>query len=309
MMNTVVNNSVMKQKFVSKPRIVIKLGGSALDNPSTLQELATLVKGYQKRRYNVVLVHGGGPAINQELTARGISWKFVDGQRQTTPEMMSVIEEVLADKVNSRIVGFLRDSKIRATGLSGAKHNILSCVQLNAELMQVGRVEKVNTAVIEACFQTVPGSVPVIAPVGGSAEKVPGTFSGTQRDTEKLPGTFNVNADWAATQIAIALNAKKLIFLTDQTGILDGDKQLVKKVNARMIQKMIDDGVVSGGMCTKVRAMMVALVEGVKQVRVLNASNASQLLEALPNDERLGTLLVDPNAHQMKEALYETRAS
>lgn len=293
MNNKVMNNSMMKPKYVAKPRIVIKLGGSALDNPSTLQELAALVKGYQKRRYNVVLVHGGGPAINQELTARGISWKFVDGQRQTTPEMMNVIEEVLADKVNSRIVGFLRDSKIRATGLSGAKHNILSCVQLNAELMQVGKVEKVNTAVIEACFQTVPGSVPVIAPIG---------FDATS--------TFNINADWAATQIAIALGAKKLIFLTDQTGILDQDKQLVKKVNARMIQKMIDDGVISGGMCTKVRAMMIALVEGVKQVRVLNASNASQLLEGLPNDERLGTLLVDPNAHQLKEAVYvETRAS
>ncbi len=301
------------KNFVSKQRIVIKLGGSALDNPATLQELAVLVKGYQKRRYNVVIVHGGGPAINEELTARGISWKFVDGQRQTTPEMMNVIEEVLADKVNSQIVGFLRDSKIRATGLSGAKHNILSCVQLNAELMQVGKVEKVDTAAIEACFQTIPGSVPVIAPIGTG--KVPGSFSGTHCITEKVPAdqagarTFNVNADWAATQIAIALGAKKLIFLTDQTGILDGDKQLVKKVNARMIQKMIDDGVVSGGMCTKVRAMMVALIEGVKQVRVLNAANASQLLDALPNDERLGTLLVDPNAHQMKEAVYETRAS
>jgi acetylglutamate kinase len=278
-----------------KQRIVIKLGGASLDNPKTLGALAELVRGYQKRRYNVVLVHGGGPAINQELTARGITWSFFEGQRQTTPEMMDVIDEVLSVKVNSRIFESLRLSKIAATGLSGAKHNILSCVQLNEQLGQVGEVKAVDVGAIEACFTTLPCSVPVIAPIGGST-------SGLK---------YNVNADWAATQIAIALKAKKLIFLTDQNGILDENKMLVKKVNSRMIQKMIDEGVISGGMCTKVRAMMTALQEGVKKVRVLNAANAANLLEALTNDELRGTLLVDPRAQSLKEGLQhvQTRAS
>lgn len=283
-----------EQKFkkLPKKRVVIKLGGSALNNPSTLLELSALVKSFQKRRYNVVLVHGGGPAINQELTKRGITWKFVDGQRQTTPEMMGVIEEVLATKVNGAIVETLREAKINATGLSGAKHNILSCVQLNEELMQVGKVVSVDTSAITACFETIPSSVPVIAPIGTGATK------------------FNINADWAATQIAMALNAKKLIFLTDQTGILDGDKQLVKKVNTRMIHKMIESGEISGGMCAKVLAMTAALAAGVKQVRVLHASHASQLYSALPNDERLGTLLTDvaanvnAAANEMKEVAH-----
>ena len=126
-----------------KKKIVIKLGGSALENSETVKQLSQLVKGFQKRRYQVVVVHGGGPAINQELINQGISWKFIDGQRQTTTKMMGVIEKVLADDVNSKIVESLRADQVPAIGLSGSKHKILFCSQANAELQQVGKVDYV----------------------------------------------------------------------------------------------------------------------------------------------------------------------
>ena len=124
-----------------KPIVVIKLGGSSLGNPETVEQLASLVKGYQKRRYRVVVVHGGGPAINAELTKRNITWQFINGQRQTTPEMMKVIDEVLTKQVNGQLVENLKLQGVTAVGLSGADAEILFCTQATIELMRVGQVE------------------------------------------------------------------------------------------------------------------------------------------------------------------------
>lgn len=267
-----------------KQRIVIKLGGASLQNPATLHELAALVRGYQKRRYNVVIVHGGGPAINEELTKRNIKWQFINGQRQTTLEMMDVIDEVLAKDVNGMVVEQLKLAKINAVGMSGAENNILFCSQSNPELMQVGKVESVDATKIESVLSQFGARVPVVAPIGVGAFE------------EK----YNVNADWAATMIAVALNAKMLIFLTDQSGILDQEKKLVPRATSQMIDKMIEDGVISGGMFTKAKAMTTAMNAGIKQVRVLHASFASLVLNA----GSIGTLLTDVSAATQRGALH-----
>lgn len=266
-----------------KPIVVIKLGGSSLQKSETVLQLAALVRGYQKRRYRVVLVHGGGPAINAELTRLNIKWQFINGQRQTTQEMMAVIDEVLVKKVNTALVENLKQAGVSALGLSGADAEILFCSQATSELMRVGKIETVNTAGIIEILNQFGARVPVIAPVGYG------------RNGEK----FNINADWAASQIAVALDAKKLIFLTDQNGILDEQKQLVPRANAHMIDRMIVDGTISGGMFTKVKAMTTALSAGVKYVRVLNASFASMALTA----EAVGTLLTE--VHANKEVIHE----
>jgi len=270
-----------------KKTIVIKLGGSSLQNLGTLQELVALTLGYRKLNYKVVLVHGGGPAINQELTARGIEWKFINGQRQTTPQMMEVIEEVLTQKVNSMVVGNLLTAGIPAVGMSGANNKTLLCSQANSELMQVGKVEAVNTKAIEKCLGLKPMPTPVIAPIGIGA------------GGEK----YNINADWAAAKIAIALNAEQLVFLTDQNGILDQDKELVAHATPVHIYKMIEEGVISGGMYTKVMTMMSALNAGIQKVRVLNANAASGILNPHRGHE-IGTLLAQNPVH-MKAELFE----
>jgi acetylglutamate kinase len=245
-----------------KPVVVIKLGGSSLDSSETILKLATLIRGFQKRKYHVVVVHGGGPAINNELSLRKIKWQFINGQRQTTQEMMSVIDEVLAKKVNSELVETLKRSSVNAIGLSGADDQILYCKRASAELIQVGQVEIVNTFGLKDMWNNFADKVPVIAPIGYG------------ENSEK----FNINADWAASKLAIELNAKKLIFLTDQNGILDQNGALVQKADSSLINNMISDGVISGGMLTKVRAMMKAIEHGVKFVSVLNASSAVKAL-------------------------------
>lgn len=267
-----------------KPITLIKLGGSALVNSDTLKKLAALVQGCQERGSSVVVVHGGGPAINQELTLRGISWQFIDGQRQTTKEMMSVIDDVLFKDINSMLVEKLSESKIKAQGLSGAAHKILFCSQASKELQQVGKVEFVNAEPILNILFGADPKVAVIAPIGFGVE-------------DEL---FNINADWAATKLAMALNARELIFLTDQNGILDGKKELVSLATPESIEKMIEDGVITGGMSTKVRAMMLALSSGLKQVRVLHASAADELLESKP----VGTLLTEQQQPHITGAVH-----
>lgn len=282
----------MNLKNINKKRIVIKLGGSALDQPATLKELAKLVKGYQERNYDVVVVHGGGPAINQELVKRNISWKFIDGQRQTTPEMMNVIEKVLAGDVNQKVVGSLRGNGIPAVGLSGGQDRILICVPAaDSRLMRVGTVETVNTHAIEVVLKYSGGNVvPVIAPIGI------GNFG----------NKFNVNADWAATQIATELKAEKLVFLTDQFGILNADQELIKVAPPRLLERMMLEGVIYGGMSTKVRAMVLAINKGIKQVQVLHATTASLLLD----DETTGTVIMKiPAIRTTRKEVVHARSS
>lgn len=280
-----------------KKAIVIKLGGSSLASETTLDQLSQLVSGYRARGKNVVVVHGGGPAINEELTKRGITWTFVNGQRRTTPEMIEVIDEVLSSYVNSAVVGNLKADGIPATSLSGARNEILVCSQLNEELGLVGQVDDVNTAPIVEALKN--GRLPVVAPVGFAPPTYDGTLEGL---TAKK---FNVNADWAATKIAIALGAEKLIFLTDQNGVLDGKRDLVTRATPFDLKEMIGTGVVSGGMCTKVLAMIVALESGVGQVRVLNASAASAMLER----RKVGTTLAFKKPTKSTHAHSSTAAA
>ena len=159
-----------------KQKIVIKLGGSSLHMASTLSELADLIRGYRKRRYDVVLVHGGGPAINQELTNRGINWKFIDGQRQTTPEMIDVIDKVLGQDINGMLVSNLRKAHIPAIGLSGASDRILFCTQacnivhslincMRPDFSAIGMKSPGGTNPRCGCIQRIRASIPVICPV------------------------------------------------------------------------------------------------------------------------------------------------
>lgn len=245
-----------------KKRIVIKLGGASLQNGATLEQLTKLVSGYRAQDYDVVVVHGGGPAINKELTARGIEWKFINGQRQTTPQMIGVIESVLAVQINGEVVQTLKAAGVQAVGLSGATAETLFCTQVNEELQQVGEVEKVNVQQIENLLALDGGSVVVLAPIGVGAEG------------EK----YNINADWAATKTAVALKAERLVFLTDQAGVLDANKRVIPVLTASVAEKLIEEGTISGGMYTKVMTMLNAVQTGVGSVCVLNATAAISLL-------------------------------
>jgi acetylglutamate kinase len=239
-------------------RVVIKLGGAALKDEAVLDVVTEAVKQYRKYDYQVVLVHGGGPAINTELTARGISWNFLDGQRVTTPEMMDVIESTLCGKVNGQLVRHLGSHGLPSLGFSGTDGNTLVCTAASKELGRVGKIEKVNVGWLEGVLSMAQTPVPVISPIGVG-----------------LGGeSYNINADWAASHLAVALQARYLVFLTDQNGILNQGRQLVKKLSPWDLEQMIQTGVVKDGMSTKARAMLHALENGVSSVRVMNGMDA-----------------------------------
>lgn len=258
------------KKFASKT-VLIKLGGAALEDSSLVASICADLSLIRSVGIQLVLVHGGGPAINRELTARGITWEFVDGQRVTTPEMMDVIEMVLRGHVNQKIVRTLNKAGMRAVGLSGADARTLQCKQSSVKLGQVGAIERVDTSFVRT---TMADATPVIAPIGvGSTGKA-----------------FNINADWAAARVAESLGVRKLIFLTDQEGILDAQGKLIPELDAGELEQLIETGVVKGGMLAKVQTILHALRNGVTDVHVLNARRPHGLIEELFTDRGVGTV-------------------
>ncbi len=257
--------------------VLIKLGGAALQDSNLVESICDDLTLIRSVGVSVVLVHGGGPSINQELTSKGIAWEFIDGQRVTTPEMMDVIEMVLCGSVNRRIVRTLNHAGVRAVGMSGTDASTLYCKKSNPKLGQVGVIDKVNTSFINSILNTQTdgvGSIPVIAPVG----------------IGKNGEAYNINADWAASRIAQALGIKKVFFLTDQEGILDGNQQLISELDAGELENLIDTGIVKGGMLAKVQTVIHALRHGVNDVHILNARRPHGLIEELFTAAGVGTV-------------------
>lgn len=277
-----VSNDVLSAlKYVQKfagDTILIKLGGAALQDPNLVDAICKDLTLIQAVGVSVVLVHGGGPSINQELTSKGISWEFIDGQRVTTPDMMDVIEMVLCGSVNRRIVRGLNRSGVRAIGLSGVDGATLLCKKANAKLGQVGQIDHVDTSYIRAVLSTKSeagqSTIPVIAPVGMG----------------KGGEAFNINADWAASRVAQAMGIRKMLFLTDQDGILNSQLQLIQELDAGELESLIETGVVKGGMLAKVQTVLHALKNGVQDVHILNARRPHGLIEELFTNNGVGTV-------------------
>lgn len=270
-------------------RVLIKLGGAALRDESVLETVTLALQEYRRYGYQVILVHGGGPAINAELTRRGISWSFVEGQRVTSPEMMDVIESVLCGDINRKLTRHLGAHGVPTVGFSGVDGKTLLCRQACEELGQVGAIEDVASAWIDGLLGLPNSPVPVIAPIGvGLAGEA-----------------YNINADWAASHLAVSLGAEYLIFLTDQKGILDNQSQLMPEVSLDELQDLVESETVTGGMLTKTKTIIHALENGVKGVRIMSGHEAREGLwsdyvgtwcrpsEAHPNYNYIGNQLMD----------------
>jgi acetylglutamate kinase len=278
---------------MSKKKVLIKLGGAALQDDAVIHQVASELRtAHELGSTKFILVHGGGPAINEELTRRGINWEFLDGQRITTPEMMLTIESVLSGQMNRKITRAFLQAGLWAVGLSGVDGATLTCKQADSRLGLVGVVDHAKTHLIDAILQTqVPDylfPIPVVAPVGCLIEQ-------TSNSTQLSVRACNINADWAATQIATAAKVDKLIFLTDQDGILDQNKTHIAHADRELLQSLIRQEVVKGGMLAKVQTVMHALDKGVPEVRIANARKPGALLACLRN-EPAGTVMT--NAQQ-----------
>jgi len=229
---------------------VIKFGGSLTKNKEAqknfIKELAEISK-----TQNIVLVHGGGPEINNLLTRLNIVSKFVNGLRYTDEQTLEVVEMALSGKVNKMLTAELIKHGVKAVGISARDASIAVC-NVNEELGFVGEPVQIDISLIETLIKG--GFFPVISSVGMA------------KDTHAL----NVNADVLATNIAIAFKADKLIFLTDVAGVLDKDKKTIKEIKISEIDNLIKNEVITGGMIPKINSCKQAVEKGVKEVLIID---------------------------------------
>ena len=230
--------------------IVVKLGGATFGRhePTVLDigDVEDIVE-LQRRDKSLIIVHGGGKLATEWLTRQGISSRFIQGERVTDRATLEVAISVLAGLVNKEIVAAINSLGGQAVGISGIDGALIRSEVKNMELGYVGRVVKVNLAPLEALLQS--GYIPVIAPLG--------LLSGDKPD--QAPQILNINADVVAGEIAVAIGAERLIFLTDVAGIYDEQGSLIPYLSPGETEALLASGVASEGMIPKLRACLRAL--------------------------------------------------
>ena len=224
--------------------IVIKLGGATLGSHDTTIEDAVAL---QQRGMPLVMVHGGGKLITEWLKKQGIASRFVEGERITDRATLEVVVSVLAGLVNKEIVAGINDRGGRAAGISGVDGALLRGKVKEKALGYVGSVTKIDLALVETLLKS--GYIPVVAPVA---------FSSEDRSGEGV-GILNINADIVAGEIAAAIGAERLIFLTDVAGICDQSGNLLPRLTSGEAEDIMTSGVASGGMIPKIKACIRAL--------------------------------------------------
>jgi acetylglutamate kinase len=266
--------------------LVVKYGGAAQQDPLLKQGFARDITLLQTLGIHVVLVHGGGPQIGKLLEELHIPTHFVEGLRVTDPRTMDIVEMVLAGKINKEIVNLINGAGGRAVGLSGKDGRLLKSQKVEfyrpredeppeiIDIGLVGEVTGVNTELIQALLGQ--HFLPVIAPVG----------VGEQGET------LNINADLVAGAVAGALNAAKLILLTDVPGVLDRKGQLLSSLTRYQAVTMMEDGAISGGMIPKIKCCLEALEEGVTKAHILDGRVPHAVLLEIFTDSGVGTEIV-----------------
>lgn len=247
--------------------VVFKCGGSTVEQLS--DGFFDSMKPLQEAGLAPVIVHGGGPAIEEMLTLLNVQSEFIDGLRKTDERVIKVVEMVLSGAVNNALVRKIGRAGLDAVGLSGCDSRLLEAVPLDEEKLGfVGEVSSVNTGLISNLLEQ--NIVPVIAPVGISA-------SGK---------VYNINADTAAAAVALKLQAEKLLFVTDVAGILK-DGEVVKSVTETKARQMIEDGTIDGGMIPKVTAALQSLKGDLDEVMIVDGKHAG----IVSNGEMIGTTI------------------
>ncbi|WP_092888150.1 acetylglutamate kinase [Roseicitreum antarcticum] len=253
--------------------VVIKFGGHAMGDSDALASFARDIVLMRQVGVNPVIVHGGGPMINEMLKRLDITSEFVRGKRVTDAATMEVVEMVLSGVVNKRIVQAINDEGGKAVGLSGKDAGLIQCVADDPELGLVGRPDKVNPEVLHHLFKA--GMIPVLAPLGSGPEGA----------------TFNINGDTVAGAIAGALKADRLLLLTDVSGVKDASGQVVTQLHPDQVRELTDQGIIAGGMIPKTETALAAIEAGVRAVVILDGRAPNACLLELFTDHGAGSLI------------------
>jgi acetylglutamate kinase len=259
--------------------VVIKYGGSALINEGIMSTIIQDIALMKYVGFKPVVVHGGGPEINGYLDRLGIQSEFVDGLRVTTPQIMEIVEAVLAGKINKAIAAELSSHGVKAVGISGKDAGMITVNRLRPngrDIGLVGGVDSIDPTLINHLLDG--GFVPVIAPIGLDRDGV----------------THNINADYAAAAIASSVKAAKLLYLTDVEGVRTDaadENSVASRLSVAQIKKMIRSGAISGGMIPKVECCVVGVEAGVPHVHILDGRVEHSLILEIFTKKGIGTLV------------------
>jgi acetylglutamate kinase len=273
------------QRFSGKT-LVIKYGGNAMVDEDLKNSFARDVVLMKAVGINPIIVHGGGPQIGDLLKRVGKESHFVAGMRVTDSETMDMVEMVLGGQVNKSIVSLINNHGGRAVGLTGKDGAMIRAKKLHIspddpavnvseviDLGHVGQVETIDTRVVDMLVHS--DFIPVIAPIGvGDSGR-----------------SYNINADLVAGKLAEVLKAEKLILLTNTKGLLDGEGQLLTGLDAEQVNKLIDDGVIFGGMLPKIGCALDAVNAGVSSAHIIDGRVQHAALLEIFTDEGVGTLI------------------
>ncbi len=254
--------------------VVVKFGGNAMGDDAAMDDFARDIVLMRQVGVNPVIVHGGGPMINDMLGKLGITSTFVRGKRVTDKATVEVVEMILSGLVNKRIVQAINDQGGRAVGISGKDDDLMVCEADDPELGFVGRPVEMNVQVLRDLYNA--GIIPVVAPVATG-----------MADNE----TFNVNGDTAAGAIAGALKADRLLLLTDVAGVRNADGDIVTQLTPDQVRIMIADGTISGGMIPKVETALAAVEQGVRAAVILDGRLPNACLLELFTEHGAGSII------------------
>jgi len=264
--------------------IVIKYGGHSMGNPKLAKSFAKDIGLMKEVGISPVVVHGGGPQIEKKLKSKNINSQFVEGLRVTDKDTVKVVEDVLANEINSEIVKAISESGGKAVGLAGNKNKLLSATKLKLEVKNsdsnieklvdigfVGQPTNVNTDLIKNHIQK--GEIPVIAPLG----------------IDNNNNSYNINADTAAGYIAGKLQASKLLLLTDVAGVLDKNNNLISSLSLDNAVNIIDEKFIIGGMKPKILTCIEAMKNGVNKSTILDGRIPHSVVLELFTEHGIGT--------------------
>lgn len=267
------------QKYYGKT-IVIKYGGNAMISEELKETVINDLILMRCIGINVVVVHGGGPEINSVLNRIGKEIEFIDGLRYTDEETVKIVQMVLAGKINKDIVAMIDKKGGKAIGLCGIDGKMIKAKKIKSEgkdIGYVGEIERIDTEVIENAIKS--GYIPVISTVALGSED---------------GAVYNINADTAASKLAISLNAEKLILLTDVIGIMrdiKDSKTFISRLNIHEAKCLIDEGILNGGMIPKVKCCIDAINSGVKRTHIIDGRIPHSILLELFLDKGIGTMI------------------
>jgi len=256
--------------------VVIKYGGSAQTSDKLKEKFAQDIVLLHTVGIKPVIVHGGGASITRLLEELDIKSRFVDGQRVTSKEAMRIVEMVLSGEINSEIVALLNSQGAKAVGVSGKDANFMEAVARDSgELGYTGDITSIDITLIDNIIKD--NFVPVIAPIASGG-------------TVGHPG-YNINADLAASKIAAAIHARKIIFLTDTVGVLDKDDKLLRTLDLQEVEALKADDTIHGGMVPKVDACLEAVRGGVKKSHIIDGRLEHSLLLEILTNRGVGTCI------------------